>query len=127
MQAKIKNDLTHICVENALDCVGDDEMDREKVIKGLECCFNPHSEHSCLCRCADCPYNPQEDDDWNQQCQIELNRDALALLKEQKAVEPTIDEYGNKRCGSCGHKLQSIADPDLFCCKCGKPVLWEGR
>ena len=56
-----------------------------------------------------------------------LVRDALDLLKEQKAVEPTIDEYGNKRCGSCGHKLQSIADPDLFCCKCGKPVLWKGR
>lgn len=54
-------------------------------------------------------------------------RDAIALLKEQKAVEPTIDEYGNKRCGSCGHKLQSIADQDLFCCKCGKPVLWKGR
>jgi hypothetical protein len=45
------------------------------------------------------------------------------LLKEQEAVKPTIDEYGNKRCGSCGRKLQSISDPDLFCCKCGKPVL----
>lgn len=54
-------------------------------------------------------------------------REGLKLLKEQEAVQPTIDEYGNKRCGSCGHKLQSIADPDLFCCKCGKPVLWKGR
>ena len=56
-----------------------------------------------------------------------LEADALAMLKEQDAVKPTTDEYGNKRCGYCGHKLQSIADQDLFCCKCGKPVLWEGR
>ena len=51
----------------------------------------------------------------------------LSLLKEQEAVKPTIDEYGNKRCGSCGRKLQSIFDPDLFCRKCGKPVLWKGK
>lgn len=73
--------------------------DMEKVIKGLECCFNPHSEQSCLCHCADCPYNPPEDDDWNQQCQIELNRDALALLKEQPQVV---------RCKDCKH----FADKD---------------
>lgn len=47
------------------------------------------------------------------------------LLKEQEAVKPSIDEYGNKRCGCCGHKLQSIADRDLFCCKCGRSVKWE--
>jgi protein-arginine kinase activator protein McsA len=49
----------------------------------------------------------------------------LAMLKEQEAVEPTIDEYGNKRCGNCGHKLHSIADIDLFCCKCGQAVKWD--
>ena len=59
-------------------------MDREKVIKGLECCFNPNSENSCLCNCQECPYNPPDDEDWTQMCQVDLNRDALALIKEQQ-------------------------------------------
>lgn len=48
--------------------------------------------------------------------------DALDLLKEKKPVR---DSYGNKRCSNCGKKLQSISDPDLFCCKCGTAVKWE--
>lgn len=67
--------------------------------------------------------------DFNEDAPIKISlqcvEDILALLKEQEAVEPTIDEYGNKRCGSCGYKLQSIADQDLFCCKCGRSVKWE--
>lgn len=50
--------------------------------------------------------------------------DAIAMLNAQKGVEPTTDEYGNKRCGNCGYKLQSIMNQDLFCCVCGKPVKW---
>lgn len=102
--------------------------DRDKVIKGLEVCTKDIPMSNAVHKddlCKECPYyNAKYSYCWNQ---IVMMRDALALLKEQEAVEPTIDEYGNKRCGYCGHKLQSIADLDLFCCKCGKPVLWEGR
>lgn len=88
-------------------------MDREKVIKGLE------SLHTRLLDMAMQERIIMLD--------VSMVANAIDLLKEQEAVKPTIDEYGNKRCSYCGHKLQSIADPDLFCCKCGKPVLWEGR
>lgn len=56
---------------------------------------------------------------------IDMLSDALELLKEQEAVEPIIGSYGNKRCGVCRNKLQSIADKDIFCCKCGRKVKWD--
>ena len=98
--------------------------DREKVIKGLEICSEHGSWHGLDCEhneaYKDCPYRGCETG-----CVVTIAKDAIALLKEQEAVEPTIDKYGNKRCGNCGHKLQSIADMDLFCCKCGRQVKWE--
>lgn len=49
-------------------------IDREKVIKGLECCIlhNP-DDHA---RCMQCPYESN--------CVNRLKMDALALLKEQQ-------------------------------------------
>jgi len=57
--------------------------------------------------------------------------DAIALLKEQEAVEP-INSYGTFRCGNCrnivgyndgyGHGYQNN-----FCSKCGKAVKWDAR
>ena len=51
-------------------------MDREKVIKGLECCCT----HIVGMNCGRCPY---EDDDISY-CTSALTYDALALLKEQQ-------------------------------------------
>lgn len=49
-------------------------MDREKVIKGLECC----SKGGIDCREGNCPY-------WNHDdCLQDIEKDALALLKEQE-------------------------------------------
>ena len=64
--------------------------------------------------------------------------DAISLLKEQAAVEPTFkqDEKGIFVwcCGSCGAYMYHIYDGidkakeyAKFCRQCGKPVLWEGR
>ena len=44
--------------------------DLEKIIRGLECCYNAI--------CGACPYSA------NRNCQHELHGDALALLKEQE-------------------------------------------
>ena len=61
-------------------------MDREKVVKGLECCADS-------CRHG-CPY--ADDDD----CESALCADALALLKEQaeriQKYERVILEYEDK-------------------------------
>ena len=56
--------------------------DREKVIKGYECCLRITGG------CKDCPY-------WDQtrsnKCERKLKEDALALLKEQETVEHACD------------------------------------
>ena len=77
-------------------------IDREKVIKGLECCRERNKRNSCL----HCPYeNP-----WANriQCAGELSEDVLALLKEQ-------DEQKRKW-------IMSIADNQLANAPDGWPV-----
>ena len=59
--------------------------DREKVIKGLECCSDVGGKH---CYEGKCPYASM-----SEPCREQLVRDALALLKEQEARELTIDEW----------------------------------
>ena len=56
---------------------------------------------------------------------------ALALLKEQEAVEPRwfIDAHnpaGAFRCSACGERIIE-KNIDFYCSKCGKPILWESR
>lgn len=53
-------------------------MDREKVIKGLEC-HRIDNKHRI--NCADCPYYVDDDNHIN--CVNDLHADVLALLKEQ--------------------------------------------
>lgn len=56
--------------------------DREKVIKGLECCLR-ESEHIDDNPCADCPYY-DIDSGLGGKCIDDKDRDALELLKEQQ-------------------------------------------
>lgn len=99
--------------------------DREKVIKGIECCLTLDSS------CGECPYYSYEDIQ-ELDCERNLRHDALALLKEhgeqiknrdkslekareeikwlremlkeQKAVKPIIykeDDWMSAFCGNC--------------------------
>ena len=101
--------------------------DREKVIDGLKM----HKSGLCNALTATgkvyCPYYENNDN-----CMIELLNDALALLKEQEAIEPvemTDDFYpiGDPlrttgwKCGKCGER---IACHDNYCPNCGKAVKW---
>lgn len=67
-------------------------MDREKVIKGLECCEKDED----LFICGECPYI--EDHKFGFDCVRKMCRDALALLKEQQEYieywSAKYDEYG---------------------------------
>ena len=56
--------------------------DREKVIKGLECCIIRHPDDKA--RCDECPYESA--------CCNRLKIDALALLKAQEPRLYTVDE-----------------------------------
>ena len=77
-------------------------MERVKVIEAIENCIRQP-------KCQDCPW---------EDCEVEheivngvpygLLRDALAMLKEQEAVDPTINEYGEVFCGNCGENVGII-------------------
>ena len=99
----------------------------EKVIKGLEC-HQIDNDHRI--NCAGCPY--YVDDDNHIRCVNDLHDDALALLKEQEAVEQKtgywIDSAGNDKCSICGTEYSDLY-PDYgnthFCPNCGAKM--EGR
>lgn len=59
--------------------------DREKVIRGLECCERPYEK-----KCDACPYIFHAPD--SMECTAYLCKDALELLTEQEAVVGDRDE-----------------------------------
>lgn len=98
-------------------------VDREKVLKGLECCTSADG-------CHDCPYshNGQGTDT----CQLDSTRDALELLKEQEAKAGTWQwkihgkpesggTLGEAICDQCGRSTFATAvKGDLnYCPNCG--------
>ena len=54
--------------------------DREKVIKGLELCVTDYLTQD---NCKICPYGNGDDTGY---CWVEMNTDALELLKEQEEI-----------------------------------------
>lgn len=72
-------------------------INREKVIKALECCTSING-------CYDCPYgNNRRGTD---HCQLNSTRDALILLREQEPV----------RCRNCRHyNTECFADGCGWC------------
>ena len=97
--------------------------DREKVIKGLECCDNDE--------CDICPYDLSCDENDLGTCRATLHRDALALLKAQEPKKPIVSgkRYGNyfEHCPSCEIMLPISSDygKSFYCYKCGQAVKWE--
>ena len=114
-------------------------MNREKVIKGLECLTG-------MSDCTTCPYSYNKQREF---CLCDIGKDVKELLKEQEediqdlrrenhniltqfhewakeqdAVEPFSDDDGAYWCGSCH---EDIVWHQKFCSNCGKPVLWERR
>lgn len=73
--------------------------DREKTIKGLECCGTNRS-------CIGCPYVGELFDGCYGACISYLNRDALELLKEQPDIV---------RCGECKYYSNGFCyNPNTF-------------
>lgn len=98
---------------------------REKVIKGLECCIAGN--------CDECEYEKDGCLDNLTTFKSKLKRDVLALLKAQEPVKPVVD-IDTWKCGNCGHTLEHqelLGDNVLFheqynyCPECGRAVKWE--
>lgn len=93
-------------------------MDREKVIKGLECCTFIFGKR----KCDECPYQKGLPDNGCYQLQDDFH----ALLKEQEAVKPIppTDESDLWRCGYCQHQIIRCAHQQ-FCEECGRKIKWK--
>lgn len=85
--------------------------DREKVIRGLECCNAPN-------RHEDCPYDGAAH--YNI-CTHHLLTDAIALLREKEPL--TIHDPG-AICPNCKWPLYPEDHPN-YCGNCGNAVSWE--
>ena len=104
--------------------------DREKVIRGLECCIETVE------MCWDnpkCPYNGCEDMARGEDCMSLMMRDALSLLKAQEPVKPYgkySEHTGTKwlACGACNQPMVKITPNTVYpnyCPECGRAVKWE--
>ena len=109
--------------------------DREKVIKGLECCQDLHTAGPGYAQgCALCPFGETPSDGaGGYACFRAMVKDALVLLKAQEPVKPVMD-IDTWKCGNCGHTLENqelLGDNVLFheqynyCPECGRAVKWE--
>ena len=99
-------------------------VDREKVLKGLECC-QECSGYTCR-NC--CPYYDRNEPESQPTCTCRLAHDALTLLKVQEPVKPVFDAGDGKTigqflCGKCHAKI-GFGHPH-FCWYCGRAVKWE--
>ncbi len=86
-----------------------DEMDREKVIKALECYERTAGE-----RCKNCPYADSD------MCVEEMSKDALELLKKQEPVEPELEGGGSCWWHVCPECHGTVDKDDHFCRHCGQ-------
>lgn len=102
--------------------------DREKVVNAIDICLG----HG---RCDDCGYRIKGGYS-TMDCRKPMMRDALALMKEQEAVEPKTEPSAKGywfTCGVCGWWLFEVRDTVHFddskrihyCASCGKAVKWE--
>ena len=106
--------------------------DREKVIKGLECCLDNDGCYTC----DKCPYAATDEErkhvDWN--ChEADLQKDALELLKEHE-TEYVYNGYNVPICKECGISPFHGFVPSLgriqswgfkYCPGCGRKVAWD--
>lgn len=92
-------------------------IDREKVIKGLECCTADG--------CDGCPY--EVDDDLKGECIKRTQEDALNLIRkaQEQVAEPVYDGKGWS-CGACGEIYRDVLDAALYrhCPGCGRRLIW---
>ena len=93
--------------------------DREKVIKGLDCCRQMCMDYEIEWCPSDCPYRDDGE------CIQTLCADALALLREQEKTKVVFRQYDGSvesECGNCGLYLDKTYS---VCPKCGKELDWN--
>lgn len=98
-------------------------MDMAKVVKGLDCCIK-QGEQGILDCDYDCPYGEHGN---RLDCWIKMNRDALAMLKEQEEMLVKYSAFGGMKyggCPRCNARIDNLVNPKA-CGFCGQAVKWE--
>ena len=98
--------------------MGEMTRDREKVVKGLECCILRHPDDKA--RCEECPYESA--------CCNRLKNDALTLLRRSPAVwQYYTNDEGKARwkCSACGKICRRDPRDKRFCSACGAQMTME--
>lgn len=93
--------------------------DREKIILAIDACLGDDFS------CSDCYLNGPG---FGIECRKTLLRESLALLKEQKAVEPITARKGRNKYWSyyiCPNCNEDLNYGQKYCCECGKKVKWD--
>ncbi len=97
-------------------------MDREKVIKGLECLAQKHEQTANPC--SKCDYHDRPNFAF---CVVDVATDALALLKEQEEVAPEVEVLNEidrlYRCPRCYKSF--FYEKQKYCDQCGQAVKWD--
>jgi hypothetical protein len=95
--------------------------DREKVIEGFDICLKNIDSPDCP---SNCPYFSDCSKYENRVVFQPLMRDALAMLKEQEAVEP-IKQTEQTEWIVCGHCRKHLISKWMFCPYCGRAAKWD--
>ena len=96
--------------------------DRGKVLLALK----QHLLAPDVDECEACPYGELS----GLECERQLYRDVVELLKEQEPVEPRkillciTRPVGGYVCGHCG--IRFLEKNDYYCSNCGRKVKWDG-
>ena len=83
-------------------------IDRDKVIKALECCAIPGGD------CLECPYRKYGVDEIGLECENKIAADALALLKAQEPRVMTLDELRQLEHTDHIIWIEANGDPESF-------------
>ena len=94
-------------------------IDRDKVLKGLECCCSMTGE-----ACRQCPYD-EECAEMIGSGSAHLCSDALELLKDEPSLVLNIVKFNcyHGDCPACGKRIHY--NFTKYCPRCGKRVKWE--
>ena len=99
--------------------------DLKKVMEALEHCTS-------FLGCHECPYS--DNGDATISCKVDIDRDALELLKAREPVSPKKSKMTKPAsetavnfielnfCGQCGEIINIFTK---YCPNCGRPVKWE--
>lgn len=105
-------------------------IDRDKVLKALECCLISDNVRKCP---DECPYYERCWDE-DSPLEYELKKDALQLLKEQEALPIAYmdNPYTGlpvahcPKCGKFVRQYHAVYEEETkFCPYCGQAVKWD--